>query len=121
MEKLYKEYVDFSFESSSELTPEFRSFATKLKRRLTKAVEAEGLKVVDFSRGHFYCFGFALNPVTGKYAYFNIGDVRWGIMGGKPLEQCLVRTAKNSKDYTGGQNYYCHLPDMAEWLAHLTA
>ena len=120
MEKLYKEYINFNFESSSGLTPEFRSFATKLKRRLTKAVEKEGLQLVDFSRGHFYCSGFAFNPVTGKYAYFNTGDVRWGIMG-KPLEQCLVRTAKNSKDYTGGQNHHCHLPDIVEWLTHLTA
>ena len=41
MKKLYKEYVNFHFESSCCETPEFKNFATKLKRRLSKAVQEE--------------------------------------------------------------------------------
>ena len=120
MNKLYKEYVNYHFVSSSELTHEFKSFATKLKRRLTKAVEEENLEMTDFSRGHFYCSGFVYNPETKKYAYFNVGDVRWGVMG-KPLDTCLIRTAKNAKDYHGGDNNYCRVYDMAKKLKALTA
>ena len=120
MEKLFKEYVNYKFESSCHTTPEFRSFATKFRNRLKKACAVAGLELIDCSRGHFYVSGFVKNPVTKKFAYFYVGDVRWDIMG-KPLESCLVRTAQDEKDYTGGANTYCKLPDMVARISKLTA
>ena len=54
LNKIYKDYIDFYFESSCSTTPEFASFARKIKNALKKDAEAAGLKLVEFSRGHFY-------------------------------------------------------------------
>ena len=120
MKKLYKEYVNFHFESSCCETPEFKSFATKLKRRLSKAVQEEHLELAKFSKGHFECSGFIYNPESQKYAYFIVGDVRFDMMGKKPLDVCLIRTAEHDKDYHGGHNNFCRVNEMPKKLKALT-
>lgn len=49
LNKIYKDYIDFHFESSCSTTPEFASFARKFKTALKKDAEATGLKLVEFT------------------------------------------------------------------------
>ena len=94
------------FESSSSPTPEFGQFARTFKSEFTKELKSQGATHIVFSRGHFYLTGFC--TINNQIWYFSLPDVRG-------MEHCLnqscmgklmYRTAKDYKDYTGGQNRY---------------
>lgn len=89
----------FEFQSSSDLTEEFASFAKDFKKHIGQSLP-DGAKLVDFSRGHFYVSGFIEKP--GKFVYFSVSDVRFFRDGW--YNDILVRTARHIKDYSGGQN-----------------
>lgn len=120
LNKIYKDYIDFYFESSCSTTPQFASFARKIKNALKKDAEAVGLKLVEFSRGHFYISAFVLNPLTNQYAYISVSDVRWMLCGKRPLDDILYRTAKDEHDYHGGCNNFTDLPNLIERVSILT-
>ena len=114
LEKIYKEYVNAKFESSCSTTPEFASFARKFKAALKKDIEAAGLKLVEFTRGHFILSAFVLNPLTNQYVYISVSDVRWMLCGKRPLDDILYRTAKDENDYHGGHNNFTDLMSLIE-------
>jgi len=68
-------------------------------------------KLIQFkpSLGHFYISGFfeLENKENGNKQtfYFSIQDLRGG-------QTFMIRTAKDFKDYTGGNNYYLSLDDF---------
>ena len=102
---IFKSLMDWKgncFESSCNKTPEFTAFARMLRGHIQMQAKENGLQVTNFSTGHFYCSGFLRNINTGKFAFFSISDVRhfkdsW-------VDDILLRTANNEKDYTGGRN-----------------
>ena len=94
------------FQSSSGLTPEFAEFFKTFKSEFTKELKSQGATNIVFNRGHFYVSGFC--TINNQVWYFNLSDVR-------DMEYCLnqscmgkllYRTAKDYKDFTGGQNRY---------------
>ena len=108
-EEIKKEGIDgwlgYEFESSSELTPEFVAFARDFRKAIVQNLPMD-CDLVNWSRGHFYVFGFIRN-CDGRFVYFSISDVRhfpdaW-------YNNILIRTAKHEKDYTGGVNIYTDL------------
>lgn len=114
LNKIYKDYIDFHFESSCSTTPEFASFARKFKTALKKDAEATGLKLVEFTRGHFFVSAFIFNPLTNQHAYISVSDVRWMLCGKRPLDDILYRTAKDENDCHGGHNNFTDLPNLIE-------
>jgi len=98
--------LQHGFESSSTLTPEFSQFYRTFKSEFTKELESQGATNIVFSRGHFYVSGFC--TINGQAWYFSISDVR-GMeycLNQSCMGKLLYRTAKNYKDFTGGQNRY---------------
>ncbi len=111
-------WTNTNFESSSSLTPQFAAFARDYKKHLKAILSGVGLELISFNRGHFYLSGFIHNPLTDKYAYFSISDVRGG--HDEWLTQVLVRSAKHDKDYTGGANGFVGLPMVGTEALSLT-
>ena len=105
------------FESSSGLTPEFSSFSRDFKKHL-KSIAGIDYELY-FSRGHFYMSGFFRNKRNDKFAYFSSSDVRYS--PDNWFNNILVREAKGEKDYTGGSNNFCKLPELRENIERLTA
>ena len=62
-------------------------------------------KLVDYIRG-FYCVSGFIER-DGKFVYFSISDIRH--FPNKGVADILVRTAKDSHDYTGGINNFADL------------
>ena len=93
------------FESSCYLTDSFKSFVSSFKRALNGDLKESDFELVSFNRGHFYLSGFLKDTSSGKFIYFSVSDVR----PTADLKRVLFRTAKDEKDYTGGQNWYCSL------------
>jgi hypothetical protein len=84
--------------SSSETTPEWTRFANQFKRDIIVEINHIGGKLTQFNEGHFYVSGFFRTPNDLCY-YFSTSDLR-----GEQDPQLLIRTAKDEKDYRGGQN-----------------
>ena len=114
-----KKLIAGGFESSTGLTPEFRSFSTKFRNAMKKALAEQGAELVNFSRGHFYCSGFY--RIDGQMGYFSISDVRSGLQDWPG--HIMFRTAQHEKDYTGGSNNWGSFDDdkVAERMVNLIA
>ena len=111
-----EQWLGKHFESSSGLTPEFKSFYRNIKVCLKKELGNEFDFIVH--RGHFYFSGFAQNKHTSKWVYFSSSDVRhfpdnW-------YNNILIRTALNDRDCTGGNNCYTTFPKLKDGLIGLT-
>ena len=111
-----KQWLGKQFESSSGLTPEFQSFHRNIKSYLKKELEKDF--EVNVGRGHFYFSGFAKNRSTNKWVYFSASDIRY--FPDEWYNNLLVRTAKNDKDYTGGNNHSTKITNIKNALLDLT-
>lgn len=96
-----RHWMHVTFQSSSEKTDQFSSFAKQIKKYLT-AHSPDNTELI-YNIGHFYVSGFLHKKYDNggyKTLYFNIGDVRFN---GSPLNM-YFREARHTKDYTGGRN-----------------
>ena len=94
------------FESSSQTTQEFLNFVRTFRSEFTKELKSIGATDIQIGKGHFYVSGFF--TVDGQAWYFSLSDVR-GMeycLNQSCMGKLLYRTAKNYKDFTGGQNRY---------------
>lgn len=84
--------------------------ATKTKNRIldiddTLIVELRNVRV---NGALFGCSGFITNPRTGRVVYINTDHNH------HTVREALYRTAKDNKDYTGGQNNFAGFDEIAE-------
>lgn len=110
-----KEIEDWGGQASDE----FKQFIKDFKKHITEELKWERLELVKFSPNHYDASGFIFNPATSKYAYFSISDVRY--FSNKWYSDILIRTAKDTKDYTGGRNDFVTLGLFAERALDLTS
>ena len=87
-------------ESSSETTAEWTKFSNQFKRDITEQIKQIDGTLTGYNKGHFYISGFLRTKDDACY-YFSTSDLR-----GVVTPSLLIRTAKNEKDYTGGNNNY---------------
>lgn len=114
----YYKWQNNEFESSSETTSEFKLFVKELKHDLTKQMKAvsPNLSLNKFHVGHFDVSAFVENIQTGKFCYFRVGDVR----SPNFMENILIRSCKDNRDFSGDTNGYCEYPDIVERMVILT-
>ena len=73
---------------------------SKEKCLIRQALKEAHFSNIKFNQGHYYFSGFA--EKNYKIIYFSISDVRHF-----PNDNSvLIRTAKHTKDWTGGSNNY---------------
>lgn len=103
------ELIMKGFYSSSNTTKEFMNFVRTFRSEFTKELKSIGATDIQIGKGHFYVSGFF--TVDGQAWYFSLSDVR-GIqycLNQSCMGKLLYRTAKNYKDFTGGQNRYAKI------------
>ncbi len=87
--------------TGSDLGQDFRTFFSKERSRIKKALESKGCTDIQMSRQFYFYYGFFTDP-KGQIYYFSIDDVRHFIND----RRHLYRTAKSYTDYKGGSNQY---------------
>lgn len=76
---------------------------TKTKNKFSKFPYLEfNLSNISVNGSKRGCSGFITNKLNGKHVYINTESLIQAFSGNK----ILIRTAKNTKDYTGGYNQY---------------
>jgi len=97
------EMLKITFESSAYRTLEYLKFHRLFKKQFTKTLKEIGAIQVQISKpNHFDANGF-FKMANGQIFWFSISDLRWS------KDSLLVRTAKDFKDYSGGQNQFCKM------------
>lgn len=99
------------FESSSTTTDQFKQFYRTFKSEFTKELLSQNADNIVFSRGHFYVSGFC--TINNQVWYFSLSDVR-GMefsLNQSSMGKLMYRTAKDYKDYTGGQNRFARIEE----------
>ena len=104
----------YVFESSSLDTKEFLAFVRDFKKYIKSNLPKDS-NLTNFSRGHFDVSGFI--EKNGKYVYFSTSDVRYS--PDEWINDILIRTAKDDKDYTGGSNDSTTLKDFKKNIERL--
>jgi len=112
--RMESKWRGYEFTSSISETDEFKAFARDFKRCINSIIP-DGIELVKFSRGHFYCNGFLKRD--DKFIYFSIPDVRY--WKDKWFNNILIRSAENTEDYTGGSNGFTNLRDFASEVVEL--
>ena len=102
-------WLGYTFESSSRLTPEFAQFRKEIKRYITKLLDKNLKLIMPFGTLHFAFSGFIKNKLTNKFVYFSCMDVRYS--GDAWYNDLSIKTAENEKDYRGRNNNSCKLPE----------
>lgn len=89
-----------NFEQESTKTPEFLTFAKSFKSQIKKDLQQLGAKLEVFSVGHFYLSGFFSKGGSCYYFSWHNGD-----------SNLMYRTAKHTKDFSGGYNQWVKLSE----------
>ena len=90
------------------VSDDFKEFAKDYKAFMKKVCEENGWQLVNWNNGHYYCSCFVENH--GKYIYMSFSDVRH--FSRSWYQNILYRSAKDSKDYSGGSNNYTDLDNI---------
>jgi hypothetical protein len=103
------------FQSSCGKTQEFIGFCRTFKSEFTKELLSISATNIEFNYGHFYISGFF--TIGTQAWYFSLSDVR-GMeynLNRDCMGKLLYRTAKDYRDFTGGQNRYAKIePGMGK-------
>ena len=99
-------------------SPAMKQFAKDAKKTFK---QIEGVKLEDFSLGHYSISGFFSG--NGGYVYFSYdiprGDNPIDMARIDPLEGILIRKASSTKDYTGGTNTFTNMMNFEYSLKDL--
>lgn len=89
--------------------------ATKLKNQILAidSVLIVTLRNVTVNGAKFGCSGFITDPRTGKHVYVNTDHNH------HTNTRAFYRTARDTKDYTGGQNHFASYEDVAQAAVNL--
>lgn len=102
---------DFMADSGPTMTPNARKCLNGFKTAL-KSDLGSGYTLTGFKPNHFSTSGFVTNNTTGKIVYISISDTR----NDRWFYEVLYRTAKSTKDYTGGQNQRANLVSLVTFV-----
>lgn len=103
-----KRYINYEFSSGCYTGEDYKQFERKYISYLKSMCKQYGWEFVKANKNHYEFSAFF--KYKDKFIYFNISDVRY--FKNEWFGHILIRTAKNEKDYTGGQNRYCALPTL---------
>lgn len=116
-DKFLAKYEGYQVEDwGTEASKDFKAFARAFKGYITRILPA--WKAEWFNSGH-YDISMSLSR-NGVYVYLSYSLTRNGeycapidFTKSGCMEGVLVRSQKGAKDYTGGQNHFCSILDIA--------
>lgn len=106
----FEKYEDQTLkDAGAEVSDEFKKFAQDMRTALRNEAGKNGIRLHSLKTGHYDVHGFF--EKDGKYVYFSYSEPRHSriaLTRKEPMWGFLYRTAKDDKDYTGGQNHFTH-------------
>jgi hypothetical protein len=105
-------------DAEAYVSDEYSNFQTALLCEISRYAEAVGAAIVSENKGHYYTSCFIER--NGKFVYLNhSADMRMDDGIRIELGSFMIRTARHAKDYTGGSNQYCDMPQLQSMIDKL--
>ena len=105
-------------DAEAYVSEEYSNIQTALLREISRYAEAVGAVVVSENKGHYYTSCFIER--NGKFVYLNhSADMRMDDGIRIELGSFMIRTARHAKDYIGGSNQYCDMPQLQSMIDKL--
>ena len=95
-----RSFFDYTFSSGSVAGDDFKSFNTKFRNAIKKALPA-GYVIHDWHKNHYECSWVVKTP-SNHFIYSSISDVRF--FPNEWATDILIRTMAHDKDWSGGHN-----------------
>jgi len=95
----------------------FNEWFKDLKKNIKDQLGSD-YSLINFSPGHFISSGFIKNLKNQKLVYISFSDVRY--FNNEWYTNVLIRSAKDSSDFSGGSNQYCTLPELMNKVEVIT-
>lgn len=95
----------------------FPKFVRDFRSDVRTALKGSEWAIAELKGHYFYVSGFLYNSKLNRYVYLSISDVRYFAHSWTNI---LIRTAKNTKDFTGGRNNYTNLKTLRNDVENLT-
>jgi len=114
LNKWYDKEIEDCGVTTSE---EYRTFQNDYKNVLKEMCKEIGFELKDFSKKHYNFSAVFQNKKNKLNYYISISDVRW--WKNDWADNILYRTMKDEKDWTGGSNHFCKLPELSDYLVAL--
>lgn len=101
------------------VSKEYRQFQTALIREISNYAKVVDAAVVSNIKGHYDTSCFVGR--NGKFIYISHSSGLSRRTDGVRIEldSFLIRTAGHEKDYTGGNNHYCHISKLQSMIDEL--
>lgn len=101
------------------VSKEYRQFQTALIREISNYAKAVDAAVVYNIKGHYDTSCFVGR--NGKFVYIGHSSGLSRMADGVRIEldSFLIRTAGHEKDYSGGNNHYCHISKLQSMIDEL--
>lgn len=106
-----EKYLNYTFSTGCETGEDYKSFQRKYIHYLRSLCNENNWDLIVSCKSHYWFSVFIRNQ-AGNYLYLSISDVRF--FKNEWFERILIRTAKNEKDYHGGQNHRTSLPNLTQ-------
>ena len=110
-----KKYLNYEFSTGCYTGEDYKTFERKYINYLKSIAKENGWELVNVGKNHYEFSAFF--KCKDKYVYFSISDVRF--WQNDWYNNILIRTAKSSKDYRGGNNYRTTLPTLDYGIKNL--
>ena len=98
------------------MSNEAKQFSRALKAVVSTICKNRGYTLVTHTTGHYFCSGFIKKDTAYVYYHYDFPRSLQLDLTGKEhryMDSILVRSAKDNKDFTGGQNQFCHIYSFA--------
>ena len=117
LQNFYQKWQSKTVEDyGSCMSPSAKQFANNIKAVIKEIAINNGASLEWFNINHYDVSGMIKKGE--KYVYFNRDIERYN----KPINldhNLLIRSAKHSKDFTGGRNNYCDLKSFESKMNRL--
>ena len=118
MEKFIKKYNHKGIlDAGCVVSEEFKTFCKDFKKAMVKVLP-EDTKIVKMSVGHYDLSGFIQKGNNYYYFSYNVprGEMPLNFNDRSAFFGVLFRTAKNTRDYTGGRNNFTSVIGLKNFL-----
>ena len=119
MNKTLKKWMGYRFSSGGVTGEDYNQFQREMRADLKKQAKAVGLEVIAFRKNHYEFSAVLKNPLTGKYVYVSISDVRF--WQDEWTYHTLYRRMKHEKDWAGEGNHFGAWEQIGTLAAELAA
>lgn len=118
MEKFIKKYNHKGIKDNGcVISEEFKTFCNDFKKAMVKVLP-EDTKIVKMSVGHYDLSGFIQKGNNYYYFSYNVprDEMPLNFNDRSAFFGVLFRTAKNTRDYTGGRNNFTSVIGLKNFL-----